>query len=255
MKHKTLFTFICYKEEDYFYRNIKKLEKAGHDYFIFYNSIPKDKNIKDLKNKYFISKQNIGISRAMNYLFKHAKSNNFDFMLFLDQDTDFSEDSFSQLFAAESFLQSNKNTSAIQLVNRNGQKEVFYKKRYFIINSCTLFMINRTYDIGLYDEKYFVELADYSYCVNSSILGFEVGTFASVTGIDHFINQPEFKKKFFLFKLKIRVYPEERVAEMKESFKRLFLLCVKKRRLYYAFALLKFFILWSIKLSISKILN
>ena len=48
MKHKTLFAFICYKEEDYFYRNLRRYNVEHCAYLA---GLSPDKSISEL-NKY-----------------------------------------------------------------------------------------------------------------------------------------------------------------------------------------------------------
>ena len=149
MKNSTIIAFICFREDKDFYRGIEELNSKSLPYIIYFNSHPKNpKKLKELDSKYILNDHNVGISIAMNRLFKYAIDNDYEHLLFFDQDTIFLGDDFNFISTASKLFEKNKKIEEINIQNQKDLIEVIFEEKMIIINSCTIFHMDRVKKIG-----------------------------------------------------------------------------------------------------------
>jgi rhamnosyltransferase len=254
LKNSTIIAFICFNEDKDFYRGIEELNSKSLPYIIYFNSHPKNPDkLKELDSKYILNDHNVGISIAMNRLFKYAIDNDYEHLLFFDQDTIFLGDDFNFISTASKLFEKNKKIAAINIQNQKDLMEVIFEEKMLIINSCTIFHMDRVKKIGFFNEDYFVEYADYEFCLRCLIKHYKVGILRASKSLDHFSNQGSKKLNLLFFKVNIRIYPHSRVEDLNNAFRLIFKKCFKNFKIKFLIKMLYVHFKWHIKHFISKI--
>lgn len=120
---------------------------------------------------YFKSKKNSGVGKAHYYASQMAVKNKYDFILFVDQDSQF-PNSFIQNMLAK-FLYFKKNYPRLAAIGptwidhrrpKKKQKENLKKTRTMLISSGMLVLVSALIDIGFPKREYFIDHVDTEWC-------------------------------------------------------------------------------------------
>lgn len=145
-----------------------------------------EKFVADEKIKYLPLFENVGIAKAQNIGIRYLEKNNFDFVLFSDQDSRCDDGMVQNLFDVYTVLENegykiaaigptpiNEHTSKPYITNQNNIKtfEVTtinrkYKvlEMFSIISSYSLVRVSLYKEIGYLDEKLFIDGVDDEWC-------------------------------------------------------------------------------------------
>jgi rhamnosyltransferase len=164
------------------------------------------------KNKILIYNpgSNIGISKSYNFSIRFAQQNNFDYLLIMDQDSSFVNDSFWTLLNQ---LDNNDNIALVSAATSNDRSDfcnnynhVFYHRK-ILMSSGTVIFLNVISKVGLFDENLFIDEVDHDFSLRCHLKGFlNLTTFEThirhSVGECYFCSFPMnyFKKKIILHK-------------------------------------------------------
>jgi len=122
--------------------------------------------------------ENLGIAKALNQGIIKAKELNFQYAILMDQDSQFFDatKAINALHIAIQDKESNFISSSI-VVNANiapkeNQKELKYIDN--CITSGSMLRLSMTDDIGLHDEKLFIDYVDFEYCLRARNMGYTI---------------------------------------------------------------------------------
>lgn len=161
-------------------RTYRTLRPSSTDLLIFDNSENKQDISHIAKNAvYVFNGGNLGLSKCYNMAAKYAEENGYDWLLFLDQDTDFSEISISDyqkailegtcdmiapLVKAGEFIMSpmnfKHNFARLSKKTFQGIEDV---NNISIINSGMCVSLNAFYNVGGYNENVFLDYSDHEF--------------------------------------------------------------------------------------------
>lgn len=146
------------------------------------------------------NEENQGLGKALNEINNYVLKKGGAKFLYFDQDTNFNNESINLIFDNQEYKNS-------QIVNYRKSKtfKVNKKKWQFIINSGSLFDSNSIYNIGGFNEEFFVDIIDFEISYRIIKNGGEIVTIHSDIEIDHKNQQSEniitiFGKKYSLIK-------------------------------------------------------
>ena len=106
----------------------------------------------------------------------------------------------------------------------------------FVINSCTIWSIEKLKAIGGFDASYFVDGVDYEVCARSSIKKLKVVVLFGVASLDHSSGQGDSSFQCMGFITLLRKYPMSRIVNFNVSMFRIFITCLvnlKPKHLYF----------------------
>lgn len=182
--------------------NIIELKKTfnklkGENIYTIYidnNSSNKEEFVNLGLNIIFLEK-NLGIATAHNYGLKRAISENFDFAVLLDQDSDISENFFKKIIDSFFSIEGNLDNKIIALgplhfdpnrecyydvrlsdlsiVNPVSLNERFIKVQY-IISSGSLIKLKNLSEIGFMKDEYFIDYVDVEWGFRACKNGFSI---------------------------------------------------------------------------------
>jgi rhamnosyltransferase len=150
---------------------IDNTESAAINNRKLFEGIDGEEKIVFLKNE-----TNVGIGKSLNIAFQMAEDAGFDWILTMDQDSNFNGNAFFEL-AAIKFNDNNIGiigASAHQNIPfKNGFDEHF-NSNLFLITSGNLVRINAWQKVGSYNEILFIDEVDTDFCLRLQKLNFQI---------------------------------------------------------------------------------
>jgi len=119
---------------------------------------------------------NLGIGKSLNIAFEMAAKAGFDWMLTMDQDSNFKENGFFEL-AETKFNDINIaiiGASAHQQIPFSNDLDESFKRSLFLITSGNLVRINAWQKIGGYNEQLFIDEVDTDFCLRLQKINFQI---------------------------------------------------------------------------------
>lgn len=166
MKFKYCLGLTLFNATDNDIKRIVEYKKIFEKIYIYDNSLKKNSFQNNVK--YYHNSKNEGISIAFNQMAKDAFLDGFDYMLFMDQDSEFSKLNIEKIITS---IENSKET--IDLI---GPKIIYdkdshiqkYENKLFevewIITSGSFNRLEKYLSVGGYDESYFIDRIDRDYC-------------------------------------------------------------------------------------------
>jgi rhamnosyltransferase len=134
----------------------------------------------DYKNLYIIkNKINVGIAKAMNQIIYFCIDNHIEWVLTLDQDSVCSSNFIESYLKFINGKEIGIITSKIvdrNYMNYNNNKEIIREYDYLerCISSGSLINVSLCNEIGLFDEKMFIDFVDFEYCARVIKAGYRI---------------------------------------------------------------------------------
>lgn len=258
--------FIVYRPEASFFERLEEVDKAQITTFIFDNS-PELAVTKDFVRRlssahYFSSGRNAGLGVGLYEICRSAYQENFETLLFFDQDTKFNLETFSFIrdVYTEKSVDLMLNYTAICFSgssnkNHNSPVDISYEDVDLTINSGSLFLLKNLEKIGWHNSSYFVDGVDYEFCLRSHIYGFRVGRFFNTPHFDHETEQPDTIVSIFGKRLLIRKYSFARMRDGISSYIRLIYSSAKNGQFKYALIFCRSFSIYIFGQVLARILG
>ena len=174
---------VLYHPDESIIENIKTYQQVRTIYAIDNSEEYNDNLVKKLKQFenliYINNKGNQGIAHALNVGAKLAIENSADWLLTMDQDSRFIENSLEILIA----WIKNNDTSKIGIVSPyhlTKNKANVYEKENKIIDELTvmtsgnLLNLEAFDNVGKFEEKYFIDYVDHEYCLRLRRNGYSI---------------------------------------------------------------------------------
>lgn len=152
--------------------NIDKLYIIDNSEHLMGNPFDNDKDIE-----YISFGKNMGLAFALNAAVRKAMSENYDWLLTMDQDSKFSNN-IIEIYKnyivnndckRVAILSPQYNTERNHPVKNNDIVEL-----YWTMQSADLFNLNVMRELGLFEEKYFIDCIDYEYCLRARKYGYKI---------------------------------------------------------------------------------
>jgi rhamnosyltransferase len=152
--------------------------------FVVDNSIKRDDQYYTLINRiketskvvYIDNGSNVGIAKALNIGAERAVSEEFDFLLTMDQDSSFPEHGIRKLVKSISELSlinvgilAPNHSSRLNVINESDIEEV-----RTTMTSGNLLNLQAFQNTGLFREEYFIDYVDHEYCIRLRKNGYQI---------------------------------------------------------------------------------
>lgn len=223
--------------------NLKQISKSGLPTFFYVNGALS----RVFENADIIrSSENIGLSKAMNRIFKRGFNENLDAILFLDQDSILNIDKLYENY--QLIINKLTENGLISLM----MEETSQKNRLFINSG--LILTKAAYEnIGDFNENYFVDNIDYDYALRADILQYRVSGLKKLNIIDHYKLQPKqinVRNKV----IACRNY-ESRFAEIFRGLRALIIIAAKNEKYGFSIKFLNIYVKELVKFTVIKLLG
>jgi rhamnosyltransferase len=249
---------VLYNPPNSTINRINKFAQEGVQFYIFDNSdsMLAKHDLFGQNIKYFSFSKNLGLSYSIDFLCKEAILDDKEALLFFDQDTIFTLDTlmyidrfinYKTTFQAPifkdvisiSFRDINLKEGQTNVIESFQVDEYLLYSIFFSINSGTLYHLDKFYDFKWFNEGFFVDGVDYSFCLNALINGYKNLAVTNVPGLNHSEEQDGFHINFFRKKGSFRVYPLKRNVDFLKSHFRLFFITFKVKGIKTKFFIVK----------------
>lgn len=175
---------ILYHPGDYIIDNISSYLSGLERLYVFDNSERYNRKlieeIKRMEGVDYISNDgNMGIAYTLNAAIKKAKSEGYNWILTMDQDSSFKEGDFSKF---RSWLDEH-DTSEVGILSPLHSIEEFETKEYLHFTTMTsgnLLNISVYDRVGPFDEKLFIDEVDAEYCLRLNMNGYKIIRFYDI---------------------------------------------------------------------------
>ncbi|WP_274642585.1 glycosyltransferase [Pseudomonas serbica] len=230
MRREVAIGIVVYNAGENLLDRLKMAVSAGYSVYVFDNS-PSYDSVKKLAKSleginYFTCGNNVGLGYGISTVCAQAEVDNFQALIFFDQDTGFSEDTLNfvekfyldrkQLVSKYSaFLFNSKNHSDASL-NSDGLRDV-----NLAINSGSLYFLENLKKQGWHDASYFVDGVDYKFCLESAKHKMKIGECSYTPGFDHVTEQEDSLYSLFGKDYQLRPYSWRRIVDTSVSSVRL----------------------------------
>lgn len=197
--------------------NIKTYYDYVEKIFVFDNSEEKSLIKVDLlklpKVAFYQDFENEGISKRLNEGSNLAIQEHFDWILTMDQDSNFSADTIKYYFNCFTQFKEKENVAMFG-TNRTREKNLHTNysctssKMEDLITSGSLLNLEAFDKLGNFDESLFIDLIDNEYCARSKMNGYSVIRFSNIYML-HELGKRVYNssiKTFFIFKKKKEVH-------------------------------------------------
>jgi len=207
----------------------------GVEIYVYDNSVTFNEELSNAKNINYTSNGiNIGLSKSIDFLCKKTISDNYKYLLFFDQDTDFTTDTLYYIQKFISYKENSSNNFFDLVLSVNFREKTIEGNKlnilskdkidiydiitiFFNINSGTLFFLEKYKCFQWFDKKYFVDGVDYAFSLNVFIHNFKNISISNVPGLNHTEEQGDTIINFLGKKISSRIYPISRNIDFLRS--------------------------------------
>lgn len=230
--------FIIYNPTDESVNRIVGVAKAGYQIFLFLNSELKEdmyKKLASVKSIHFIGNNlNEGLATGLKSICTAAYENKFRTLLYFDQDSIFTsetlefvvkycqniqliEDEFVKSIVCTTFRDKTELSKRYNHISTFSIPDFTIENVYFSINSGSLYFLDKLSEYQWFDQSYFVDGVDYSFCIRSIRNNLKITEIYNTPGLDHETEQGNLPVKFFNRQVSGRMYPLRRNVDFIKS--------------------------------------
>jgi len=205
---------VLYNPEDEIFENISSyISNVDLLYIVDNSTTHNQKLIEKLLNtftniEYINNNDNLGIATALNIGCNKALVNGYDWILTMDQDSKFIN--FPHYLHCLETLEESNNI-AILSANTNYNKEMKiptqaicdFEEKFSAITSANLLNLKLFEQIGKFEDKLFIDLVDYDYCIKAQMNNFKVLYFPNIF-VQHALGAVFLRKNIFTKKTRAK---------------------------------------------------
>ena len=208
---------VLYNPDDTIFENILTYGNYVDKLIVIDNSLKKNNLLIDKLNEIFESKlvyidnnDNLGIATALNQACDKAIELQFKWILTMDQDS-----SFINFDHYKKCLEKVQNVNNVALLAANTDKEGYstcdinecscnYREdKFSVITSANIVNLEYFEEIGRFNDKLFIDMVDYDYCLRINIKKFKILYFPDVF-IEHKLGEVHLRTNIFTRKKKYK---------------------------------------------------
>ena len=208
---------VLYNPDDTIFENILTYGNYVDKLIVIDNSLKKNNFLIDKLNEVFESKliyinnnDNLGIATALNQACDKAIELQFKWILTMDQDS-----SFINFDHYKKCLEKVQNVNNIALLAANTDKEGYstcdinecscnYREdKFSVITSANIVNLEYFEEIGRFNDKLFIDMVDYDYCLRINIKKFKILYFPDVF-VEHKLGEVHLRTNIFTRKKKYK---------------------------------------------------
>ena len=208
---------VLYNPDDTIFENILTYGNYVDKLIVVDNSLKKNNFLIDKLNQVFESKlvyidnnDNLGIATALNQACDKAIELQFKWILTMDQDS-----SFVNFSHYKKCLEKVQNVNNVALLAANTDKEGYstcdinecscnYREdKFSVITSANIVNLEYFEEIGRFNDKLFIDMVDYDYCLRINIKKFKILYFPDVF-VEHKLGEVHLRTNIFTRKKKYK---------------------------------------------------
>jgi rhamnosyltransferase len=257
--------FVTYLPPDDFALRIALAIKMGFKIYIHDNSpetewLRRHMGVADNVD-YSTTGRNAGLGVGLSRVCARAYADNFEALLFFDQDTIFDETTMNFI---EEFYRDGRSKYGNQysVIGFSGGQaaapEAAAQPRVaevsLVISSGSLFFLKNLQTLGWHNKSYFVDGVDYELCLRSRIHSMKIGSCVNTPGFDHISGQPDKITRIRGRSLQLRRYSARRIADTTQAYARLVASSIRLGEFRFAATIVRAYVIYSLGQILARII-
>lgn len=221
---------ILYHPEESLLKRIDQMINLGFRIYVFDNSPFDSKFNCDMRENpnifYLTAGENVGIAFSLSTLCATAYAHGYQRLLYLDQDTGVSPQTFEFIeeFSKSLSASIQKQYAALVFSGSPGADKCIQEVS-LAIGSGSLFNLEALRQIGWHNKNYFADCVDYELCIRARRRGLKIGLIKNTPDFDHVTEQPDRTLIFLGYRLSLRMYSLTRIQDAMISYTKLVSSC------------------------------
>ncbi|PQZ91871.1 hypothetical protein CQ048_10535 [Pseudomonas trivialis] len=217
-------------------RRFELLSLEGFDVYIFDNS-PDFANVRECskhhpKIHYSTCGKNLGLAVGISAVAANAYHDGHKALLFFDQDTGFNSETL--LYIEQNYLSNIINYENFSAIAFKSEGSALVREVPLLINSGSLYFLEKLKALGWLDCTYFVDGVDYKLCLDSLNHGFRIGACGDTPGFDHVTEQADRRYHIAGRTYSMRAYSWSRIKDTVSSNLKLIFSALKTSQFSFA---------------------
>ncbi|WP_428739271.1 glycosyltransferase [Sulfurimonas sp.] len=215
MELKIAATVILYNPEDDIVKNLQSYAKQVDKLIVVDNSTNKnDKLIEKIHSEiphtiYIDNQDNLGIATALNIACDKALELNYDWILTMDQDSEFINftdylNCLQKFHAQDNIALLAPNTQWHARTYLPQNPTCTYEERFLVITSGNFLNLKLFNQIGRFEDKLFIDMVDHDYCMKANMQGLKIYFFNDIL-VEHSLGNLFQRKNPFTRKLRNKI--------------------------------------------------
>ncbi len=238
-------------------RRLELTSADGIEVYVFDNS-PDITNVRELAEHhpgihYFTCGKNLGLGVGISTVCANAHQQGYAALLFFDQDTGYNSKTLSYI---ENNYVNNidtyKNFSAIAF---KAGGEALVQDVPLLINSGSLYFLDKLKTLNWLDCSYFVDSVDYKLCLDSLNRGYRIGSCGNTPGFDHVTEQADSRYRIAGRTYSMRAYSWSRIKDTVSSNIKLIFSAIKSAQFGFALRITKLLAVYCAFQALVRIFN
>ncbi len=213
MNHAFALCVVTYRPEEHLKDRLLMAIEQGYSVYVFDNT-PGGCNwmhLAGLKSaKWLGNGENVGLGKGLNQLLLTVQGDGFRGAFYVDQDTDFKENTLSWI---DHFLDMHPEAlfhwGALNFLYSGAFRECI-ERVHLMVSAGTLFNLGAMSVIGGHNTHWFLECVDYEWCGRALKAGYPLGVVRGCCGLDHERYQPISTVRWMGELRRYRLYPVRR---------------------------------------------
>jgi GT2 family glycosyltransferase len=213
MNHAYALCVVSYYPEEHLKDRLLMAVEQGYDVYVYDNTPggcgwAAGKGLSSVK--WLGNGQNVGMGMGLNQLMSTVLEEGFNGAFYVDQDTDFTENTLSWIdHFLDRYPESLFRWGALNFLNSGNFRECIEEVN-LMVSAGTLFNLRAMSVIGLHNTQWFLECVDYEWCGRALKAGYPLGVVRGCVGLDHEKYQPATEVKWMGQTRQYRLYPLKR---------------------------------------------
>lgn len=219
MTRKIAVGIVVYHAGDELLRRLELMSADGFDVYIFDNS-PDIANVRQQAElhpqiHYFTCGKNLGLAIGISTVCANAYLDGYKALLFFDQDTGFSSETLS--YVEKNYTNNSDVYKDFSAIAFKAEGSAQLKDSTLLINSGSLYFLEKLKALDWLDCSYFVDGVDYKLCLDSLNKGYRIGLCGATPGFDHVTEQEDSSYQIAGRTYSMRAYSWPRIKDTVSS--------------------------------------
>ncbi|MBC3236649.1 glycosyltransferase [Pseudomonas lurida] len=257
MTHKIAVGIVVYHAGAELLRRLELTSVNGFEVYVFDNS-PHIANVREFSEchphiHYFTCGKNLGLGVGISTVCANAYQQGHSALLFFDQDTGFSAETLT--YVEHNYIDNIDSYSTFSAIAFKADGAASVRDVPLVINSGSLYFLDKLKTIDWMDCSYFVDGVDYKLCLDSLNKGYRIGVCGATPGFDHVTEQADSVYRIAGHSYSMRAYSWSRIKDAVSSNLKLIFCAIKSHQLGFALKITRLLTLYCTSQILVRIIN
>lgn len=257
MTRKIAVGIVVYHAGEELLRRLELTSSNGFEVYVFDNS-PDVANVREFSTlhpriHYFTCGKNLGLGIGISTVCANAHQRGHTALLFFDQDTGFSGETLS--YVETNYVDNIDAYMDFSAIAFKSNGVVSVRDVPLVINSGSLYFLEKLKALDWMDCSYFVDSVDYKFCLDSLNKGYRIGVCGATPGFDHVTEQADSRYRIAGRTYSMRAYSRSRMKDTVSSNLKLIFSALKSCQFSFALRITRLLTLYCASQILVRVIN